>query len=190
MTYHLNTKCLFTKLACCWLFLCIQLGFKPPRSRVAEGQNPPSEKNCARQNECQWHSSGLFMAIVVKCQMLGPAGRQSWLGENLQVSLPPSLCCLSRLCDVGHGTIHRDEQQDLLLVGEWRMEWMPRGKRGSRPNLTDIILRVAVATVWAKDDFWTADDKTVCATILKDHSGGFACCSLLTTDHLYITANH
>lgn len=64
-----------------------------------------------------------------------------WLGENLQVSLPPSLCCLSLLCDVGHGTIHQDEQQDLLLAEERRMEWVPRGKQRSRPNLNDIILK-------------------------------------------------
>lgn len=63
---------------------------------------------------------GLFTTVAVKCQMVGPAERQGWPGENLQVSLFPSLCFASLVCDVGHGTIHQDEQQDLLLAKEGR----------------------------------------------------------------------
>lgn len=103
------------------------------RNRATEKK----KKTHTRQNECQWHSSGLFTAIVVKCQMVGPAGRQSRLGENLQVSHPPSLCRLSPPCHVvcGDGTIQRDEQPCLLLVKEWRMEWAARGEQRSQPGL-------------------------------------------------------
>lgn len=51
-------------------------GFKLSWSRKTK---PIQQKNCARQNECQWHSGGLFTAIAVKCQMVGPAGRRGWL---------------------------------------------------------------------------------------------------------------
>lgn len=156
--------------------------------KVAERQNPSSQKrkkkNCARQNECQWHSGGLFTAIAVKCQMVGPAGRRGWLagwlGENLQVSLPPSLCCLSLLCDVGHGTIHQDEQQDLLLAEERRMEWVPRGKQRSRPNLNDIILKSCCGDSFRER--WHRNRRRQncgCITSLKLHSSGFGSCSLL-----------
>lgn len=39
--------------------------------------------------------------------------------------------------------------------------------QGSGPNLIDSILRVAVVTVFAKDDFCAADGKTVGVTQFK-----------------------
>lgn len=59
-----------------------------------------------------------------------PCGETGLAGGEF-AGVPPSIILLplSSLCDVGHGTIHRDERQDLLLVGKWRMERVPRGEQ-------------------------------------------------------------
>lgn len=83
-----------------------------------------------------------------------PAGREC-AGVAPSIIFAAFLFCVM----LGMGQYIGDEQQDLLLVEEWRMEWIPRGKPRSGPNLADIILRVAVVTVSATDDFCTADSK-------------------------------
>lgn len=156
-------------------------GFKLSWSRVAERQNPSSKRTVPDK----MNVNGIPVACLrlsqlnVKWSALRGDGA-GWLGENLQVSLPPSLCCLSLLCDVGHGTIHQDEQQDLLLAEERRMEWVPRGKQRSRPNLNDIILKSCCGDSFRER--WHRDRRRQncgCITSLKLHSSGFGSCSLL-----------
>lgn len=58
-------------------------------------------------------------------------------------------------CHRSGGTIHRREQQDLLLVEEQENGARAQGResgagRRAGPNRADIILRVAVATVSAE----------------------------------------
>ena len=66
------------------------------------------------------------------------------------------------------------------------MERVPRGEQASPvQNLTDIILRVAAATVSAKDDFCAADDiNWRVRGRLEERSSGFV---VFTTNHLHTT---
>lgn len=136
------------------------LGLNSHGTELQKRQNPSNKK---RNVPDKMNVNDIPVACVwpsrLHVKWLALWGDGGWLGE---VSLPPSLCCLSLLCDVGHGTIHRHEQQALLLVEERRMDGVPRGKQWSRPNLSDVILRVAVVTVSAK-----GDNKTVGTTQFK-----------------------
>lgn len=93
--------------------------------------------------------------------MVGPAGRQGRPGGNLQVSLFPSLCFASPVCDVGHGTIHQDEQRDLLLAKEGRNRASARGTAAepSEPH-GHYFKSCCVVTVSAKGDIRSQQDKT------------------------------
>lgn len=71
-------------------------------SRVGRAERNQPEKNSARQNECQWLCSALFMAGLVKCQKLYP--RESiltpdwyWICKHL--TFPLSVCFTT---DVSH----------------------------------------------------------------------------------------
>lgn len=94
----------------------------------------------------------------------GLAGRE-FAGVSPSITRLP----LSSVWCLGHWTIHSGEQQDLLLVEEWRMEWVSGGKQGSRPNLTDIIFKNAVVKVSAKMTFAPQMAKVWVHRCLRDH---------------------
>lgn len=109
-------------------------GFKQPWGRVAEQDKAhQAKRNVPDKNKCRRHSRGLFAAIAVKCQTIRPVGRRGWLRDNLQVSLP-SVRCWPR--DNGSARA----AGSIISGGE------KNGKQWSGPNLSDIILRVAVVT--------------------------------------------
>lgn len=125
-------------------------------------QRPKKKKNCARQNEREWHSSGMFTALIVKCQMVRLVGR--WAGWEEGASSSITLlrlssawyCAWDSMAGWAAGSIIRERVKNgVSTQGD---------SGGSRPNLTGIILRLIVVTISAKDDFCTGAYKPLGAT--------------------------
>lgn len=155
---HLLTVALhWTKRQTSWLHFRNQ---KSCRAKLSRSRAAEKKPNSGRQNECRRHSSGLLTVVAAKCQMVDPAGRWCWLGEHLQVSLLPSLVCLSSVWCWARGTTP-GRAVGYIIRGGQKNRLSSRGKQQSRLNLADIILRAAAVAVFGKGDFWPAHDKTV-----------------------------